>query len=185
MKKLLLILFGLVFCFEGVFAATRHVVQNYPAPNYNYFTADSSNPNYQNINNNKLAQVERSIFGRTFETQNANIRLNRLEKSVFNRTYPNMPFDERLNNLIVNYNNSYQDTYSTTQTTKQKRLNGLTNTLGSMFFGMPTGMSPQVNPYWNSSFNAPNGRQTDYYGNRGWYHHNDQIGNGCGIHILD
>ena len=44
MKKLLLLLVGLIFCIEGAFAGTRHVVRTYQTPNYNYFSADNVQP---------------------------------------------------------------------------------------------------------------------------------------------
>ena len=186
MKKLLLLLFGLIFCIEGAFAGTRHVVRTYQTPNYNYFSADNVQP-LHSINNNKLTEMERSIFGKTYERQNSNARINRLEQSVFNRTYPNRPFDERLNNIIVNYNNnsSYTDSYSSMPVPRQSRWQGLRSTLGSMVFGTTTGVTPQVSPYWHRPYYAPNGRQTDYYGNRGWDHRNNQMGSGVGVKILE
>lgn len=59
-----------------------------------------------NIYFKQISAVERSIYGKSFDNQNVNARLNRLEYSVFNRTYPNMSYEQRVNNLIMNYNNS-------------------------------------------------------------------------------
>ncbi len=184
MKKILLVLFGLIFCIEGVYAGNRHILRTYQTPNYNYFSPDNTQP-LQNINSNKLTEIEQSIFGQSYEQQNSNTRINRLERSVFNRTYPNRPFDERLNNIIVNYNNSYGGMYPQTGIPQQSRWQNLKSTLGTMMFGTTTGITPQVNPYWNRPYYAPNGRQTDYYGNRGWYHRNNQMGSGFGVKILD
>lgn len=189
MKKVLVILAGLVLSVNCVFA-TRYVTHTYPAKNYAYnpsvynnsYNNNYNNTNYHNVNSNKLSQVERSIYGKTYESQSYENRLSRLEKSLFNRTYSNLPYEERINNLVVNYNNNYNN-YATP--VNNKKWGGLMSTLGTMLMGTPTGMTPQVNPYWDGDFSAPNGRQTDYYGRNGWYHHNDQIGSGTGIHIID
>ena len=203
MKKFLVILAGLLLSVNGAFA-TRYVTQTYPARNYaynpsvynngtynnnyngnynsTYNNSNYNNSNYHNVNSNKLSQVEKSVYGRTYEGQSYENRLNRLEKSLFNRTYSNLPYDERINNLVVNYNNNYNNNSAPVN---NKKWGGLLNTIGTMFVGSPTGLSPQVNPYWNDNFYAPNGRQTDYYGNNGWYHNNNQIGSGTGIHIID
>lgn len=180
MKKAFVVLAGVILSVNFAFA-TRYVTQTYPAPQYAY------NPSiyntYGDVNTNRLSQVERSVYGRTYDGQSYENRLNRLEKSVFNRTYSALPLEQRINNLVVNYNNS-ANTYPQPITNKKS---GLLNTIGTMLMGSPTGFTPQVNsnPYWNDNFSAPNGRTTDYYGRHGWYHNNDQIGSGVGIKILD
>lgn len=184
MKKLLVIIAGLVLSVNGAFA-TRYVTTTaYPkTPAYN---PSVYNNGYRNINSDKIAQVEQSVYGRTYEGQSFDNRLKRLEKSLFNRTYSNLPYEERINNLVVNYNNNYNN-YNTNYTAPvaNSRGGGLLNLLGTMLMGTPTGLSPQINPYWTSNPSAPNGRQTDYYGRNGWSHHNEQIGSGMGVHIID
>lgn len=61
----------------------------------------NDNVNFHDVN---LSLVEQDIYGKSFEHQDMNLRLNRLEKSMFNRTYPKMSYEERVNNLFVNYN---------------------------------------------------------------------------------
>ena len=56
-------------------------------------------------NNPKLAQLENLVFGKDYQHQDLNLRLNRLEKSMFKKTFPQMNADERLDNLFANYNN--------------------------------------------------------------------------------
>lgn len=179
MKKLLSVLAGVMLSVNFAFA-TRYVTQSYPMPDYAY-NPSVYNHNYQNINTNKLSQMEHSVFGRTYDGQSYENRLNRLERSVFNRTYSNLPFEERLDNLFVNYNNNYNNNYSYPVNSKK----GLINTISTMLMGSPTGLSPQINPYWGSNPSAPNGRQYDYYGRDGWRHQNNNIGSGVGIKILD
>ncbi len=52
----------------------------------------------------RISLVEKNIYGKSFEHQEMNLRLNRLEKSMFNKTYPSMSVEERIDNLFVNYN---------------------------------------------------------------------------------
>ena len=92
MKKLF-ITFCLLCLGGSTFAATRYVTTQTPLPN-NYYN------NYQirDYNYDKLADVEMSMYGRTFQDQGINARLNRLEQNVFNKTYPNNSIEQRINN---------------------------------------------------------------------------------------
>ena len=95
---------------------------------------------------------------------------NRYPQRIYDRPYDNPRYINRYGYGYNNYANSGS---------------GLLNKITTFFTGTPTGMTPQVNPYWNDNFYAPNGKQTDFAGTNGWYHHNDQIGSGVGIKILD
>lgn len=58
----------------------------------------------------RLSLVEKNVYGKSFEHQSMNLRLNRLEKEMFNKTFPTMEESERINNIFVNYNaNSISD----------------------------------------------------------------------------
>lgn len=179
MKKLF-ITFCLL-CLSGTtFAATRYVTTQTPLPK-NYY----NNYQIQDYNYNKLADVEMSMYGRTFQNQGINVRLNRLEQSVFNKTYPNSTVEQRINNLIVNYNNN---TNLTPVNNSNSKLRNIINSVSSNFFGCPTGLTPPVNPYYSygsNGYGSNYGNYQDYYGNNGWYRNNRQFGTGTGIHILD
>ena len=56
----------------------------------------------------RLSLVEKNIYGKSYEHQEVNLRLNRLEKSMFNKTYPSLSNEERIENLFVNYNQEVQ-----------------------------------------------------------------------------
>lgn len=77
-----------------------------------------------NLYFNQIAQVERSIYGRTFDNQNVNARLERLEHSVFNRTYPTLSYEQRVNNLIMNYNSNVRPN-NISSNSSDRDLNGL------------------------------------------------------------
>ena len=124
------------------------------------------------FNNSRLSEVELSLYGRTYESQTPEVRLSRLEKSVFNKTFPAVPFDERINNFSRISN-------------KTGKINNLINGLNSIFYGTPTGMTPPVQPYYGYGSNPDWGRQSSYYGNKGWRVNNEQLGSGFGIKILD
>ena len=57
----------------------------------------------------RLSLVEKNIYGKSFDHQEINLRLNRLEKSMFNKTYPSLSNEERIENLFVNYNKELQN----------------------------------------------------------------------------
>ena len=188
MKKFAVVILGLLLSINSAFA-TRYVTQTYPAPNaaYNY-NPSIYNRNFQNLNAARLSEVEQSFYGRTYETQNPNTRMNRLEKSVFNRTYPNLPFDQRMNNLIMNYNNNSTNNYAgnfSQVSSRTGKLNNLINGLNGMFYGVPTGITPQVQPYFGTGSDPNWGRQSSYYGSKGWRTYNESVGGGTGIRILD
>lgn len=61
----------------------------------------------------------------------------------------------------------------------------LFNRISTFFTGTPTGVTPQVNPYWDDDTKNENGKQFDYEGTNGWFHHDEQIGSSTGVHIID
>lgn len=183
------ILFLLILLSANTCFATRYITTTSPAPNvYNYNpNIYNNNNNMYGFNNSRLSEVELSLYGRTYESQTPEVRLSRLEKSVFNKTFPAVPFDERINNLIMNYNNNYNNYNNNFSRISNKtgKINNLINGLNSIFYGTPTGMTPPVQPYYGYGSNPDWGRQSSYYGNKGWRVNNEQLGSGFGIKILD
>ena len=57
----------------------------------------------------RVSLVEKNVYGKSFEHQEMNLRLNRLEKSMFNKTYPSMSIEERIENIFVNYNGEVRE----------------------------------------------------------------------------
>jgi len=57
----------------------------------------------------KISEAEKTILGRTYESQDLDSRLDRLEHSVFKKTYPKMSYEQRVNNLLKNYSNNNQN----------------------------------------------------------------------------
>ena len=191
MKNIFVLILGLIFSINTAFA-TRYVTHTYTTPKrynhrYNYNPGVYNHRINSNFNSARLADVERSLYGRTYDRQSSKARLNRLEKSVFHRTYPGMPLNQRMDNLIMNYNNSYPNSF-TRNTTRTGKLTNMINGLNNMFYGTPTGFTPQIQPYCGYGV-SPNssdwGRQSSYSGNNGWAIHNEQVGSGVGIKILD
>lgn len=180
MKKISILILGILLSINTVFA-TRYVTTTTTTPNYN---PSIYNRNTYGLSSARLSDMEYSIFGRTYENQNANARLNRLEKSLFNRTYSMVPYDERMNNLIMQYNNSFQNNYAQVSS-RTGKLNNLINNLNGMFYGTPTGITPQVQPYFGYGNNPNWGRQSSYSGRNGWRTFNENIGGGVGIKLLD
>lgn len=179
MKKFLAFL-AIFTIISPVFAATRYVTTQTPIRGYNdAYTAQ----NYYGLD--RLADVERSVYGTAYPNQNINTRLNRLKQSVFNRTYPNATVEQRINNLVVNYNNNNN---MMPVNTSNSKLRNVIDSVSSNFFGCPTGMTPPVNPYYSygpNSYGSNYGKYKDYYDRNGWRMNNESIGNGTGIHILD
>ncbi len=181
MKNILIIFALLVTTFAPVFAATRYVTTQTPIRN-NYYDGNYTAGDY---NSNKLSDVEMSVYGRTYQNQNLNTRLNRLERTVFNRTYPNTSLEQRINNLIVNYNNN---TNVTPVNNSGGKWRNILDTVSSSFMGCPTGLTPPVNPYYSygsNGYGSNYGRYRDYYGTNGWFRNNRQFGTGTGVHIID
>ena len=90
-------------------------------------------------NIDKLAEIENTMFGKTYADQELLARIERLENIVYKRYYSSYPIDERLNNLIHNYNYSRQNRI--VRTNKIKRI---VDTINSTFFGVPTGYTPPI-----------------------------------------
>ena len=85
MKNVFVLILGLIFSINTAFA-TRYVTHTYTTPKrYNH--AYNYNPNIynhrikRNFNPARLSDVERSLYGRTYDSQSSKARLNRLEKS--------------------------------------------------------------------------------------------------------
>lgn len=55
-------------------------------------------------NSATLNQVEQTLFGRSYQNQNATLRLSRIEKNLFSTTYPNATNEQRIDNIISNFN---------------------------------------------------------------------------------
>lgn len=70
----------------------------------------------------RVSLVEKNIYGKSFEHQEMNLRLNRLEKSMFNKTYPSMSVKERIDNLFVNYNSEIQQVSPKELSSLEKRV---------------------------------------------------------------
>jgi hypothetical protein len=51
-----------------------------------------------------VAQIEQSLFGKTYTNQNISVRLSRIEKTIFTTTYPNANERQRIDNIISNFN---------------------------------------------------------------------------------
>ena len=70
----------------------------------------------------RVSLVEKNIYGKSFEHQEMNLRLNRLEKSMFNKTYPSMSVKERIDNLFVNYNSEIRQVSPKELSSLEKRV---------------------------------------------------------------
>lgn len=95
-----------VFCETTFFPPLQPVNQTNAIQDYgNSITSvpdpfvGNSAPNYNDIN-----RIEQSLFGRTYDNQNINLRLGRIEKSLFTTTYPSAPAAQRIDNIISNFN---------------------------------------------------------------------------------
>lgn len=51
-----------------------------------------------------IIQIEKALFGRSYEKQNISSRLSRIEKSLFSTTYTNANQAQRIDNIISNFN---------------------------------------------------------------------------------
>lgn len=66
-----------------------------------YAEKRSENPD---VNYLRINQVEKSLYGRTYNNQDITQRLARIEKSLFSKTYSNLPLVQRMDNIISNFN---------------------------------------------------------------------------------
>ena len=79
----------------------RNSIQNYTS-NVTSLPDPFAKPvtmNYPDLN-----QIEQSLFGRVFSSQDISTRLTRIEKTLFTTTYPNSTNTQRIDNIISNYN---------------------------------------------------------------------------------
>ena len=128
----------------------------------------------QQIDANKLLEIENALYGHTFAEQELLARIERLENAIYNRYYPNYPLEQRINNLIYNYNQR-------NKLARTNRIKRIVNDLSTTFTGVPTGFTPPISdPYYNGC-----GNNRYYYGNNGWRYYNNSFGTGSGIRILD
>ena len=51
----------------------------------------------------RLSLVEKNIYGKSFDHQEINLRLNRLEKSMFNKTYPSLSNEEIIKSFKMQF----------------------------------------------------------------------------------
>lgn len=52
----------------------------------------------------KISQIEKAVFGKSFENRDIVDRVGGLEKRIFSATYPNLSLSQRVDNIVVNYN---------------------------------------------------------------------------------
>lgn len=182
--KIIVFLFAIYIGIIPTYSGTRYITTTGPAQEY-------SNEAYS-YGLNKIAEIEKNIYGQAFNGQNIVSRIERLEMDVFNRTYPNSSVDQRINNLIYTYKHNTQVVDS--HADKTGKIKNILNGLGSAFLGVPTGYTPPIytdpysTPYYSIGSNGIGqhyGQYGDYYGNNGWHRQHHGYGSGTGIHILD
>lgn len=147
-----------------------------------------------NYNNNKsfsgLSHLEHKIFNQNFINDTPETRIARLEEEIMGTI--------QHGDLLTRYKNlrHIAPTYLSNRVSKQYKglpvvqsgggWRGLAGSLGNFFNSMngyPTGYTPPIySPYNN---NYPPDFQQSYYSNHGWSYHNNNYGNGSGVHILD
>ena len=121
--------------------------------------------------NSDIASLEQINFGKTFNNEPQNKRLNRLEVALFGHTNENMSKSDRLNN-IISYNSN--DNKFPKQETNQQQKVTLKDRFKKTFIGEPTGFTPQFSselydcPYINKF--GPSFMQ-GFYGSNGWNDH--------------
>ncbi len=127
MKKLVVLLSGIALGFSSAqaivqekpakFSSTKHAAVSkreakreasfsHAQPVLQARSNCTYNVSFHGVNYQKLVRAERTILGRTYEHQDADIRLSRLERAVFNRIHPHLSYDQRLDNLILNASNN-------------------------------------------------------------------------------
>ncbi|MBE7708817.1 MAG: hypothetical protein E7Z93_00030 [Cyanobacteria bacterium SIG32] len=139
----------------------------------------------------KLNKLERKVFGRTYEDDSPENRIAKLEEQIFG-TIQSGNINNRylvLQKAVPKYiSQSYETDYSPYCTTSTgNSWKNIVGPLGNFFnmgyMGYPTGMTPQINM---PNLNYPtNDFQRANFTNRGWDIHNQSIGSGSRVQILD
>lgn len=88
---------------------------NYYRPNYSsrFFIKGDMDSGIVNISNHtpytdsQISAVEKNFYGKSFEYQDLDLRLNRLEKMIFNEIYPSKATEDRIENIMVNYKEKF------------------------------------------------------------------------------
>ncbi len=133
MKKTI-ILFFLILTATIPANAANTTFQPLQSPNqiqnsYGLNNVNSDNLNTPISNTNiiippAIIQIERSLFGRNFNTQSIPARLSRIENSLFTTSYPNANIVQRIDNIISNYNqlNKYPNISNATLSKLEQRV---------------------------------------------------------------
>ncbi len=154
---------------------------------------------YPNISKNILTKMEINIFGRNFNTDNSQTRIERLEQQVLGAVQSGdiTTRYETLKTLAGNYNsNQYSPTYySTPLTGTQGGWRGVLGSLGGMLLGgngSMTGFTPPLDSYYTTPYNnyaslgSPGyGYYNGYRTNHGYYDRFNNYGSQTGVTILD
>lgn len=156
-------------------------------------------PKYQRFNKektptfSKLNRLERKIFNQVYENDTPKNRISRLEEQIFG-TIQNGDLNNRymvLQKAVPKYlsQTTTQDfsPYCGTPMTNWNNWRGLAGSLGSFFTGgysgYPTGISPQIS--MPNFYNTNPDFQRANFSNRSWDIHNQSIGTGSRVQILD
>ncbi len=143
----------------------------------------------QTTNFTKLNRLEKKVFNRTFEDDLVENRISRLEEQIFG-TIQSGNLNNRylvLQKAVPRYiSQAYNSDYSPS-CNMNSGWRGLAGSLGNLFnmgyMGYPTGMSPQINMP-NFNYSTPDFQRANF-SNRSWDIHNQSIGTGSRIRILD
>lgn len=156
-------------------------------------------PKYQRFNKvqnpkfSKLNRLERKIFNQIYDNDLPENRIARLEEQIFG-TIQNGDLNNRylvLQKAVPKYISQTTSRnfspYSGFPTTNENSWRGLAGSLGNFFtggyMGYPTGMSPQINMP-NFNYLTPDFQRANF-SNRSWDIHNQSIGTGSRVRILD
>lgn len=155
---------------------------------------------YPNISKNTLTKIEMKIFGRNFNEESKQNRIERLEQQILGAVQSGdiLTRYETLKTLAGNYNsNQYSPNYySNPLISTQGGWKGVLSSLGGMLLGNNgtiTGFTPGLDPYYTnspylnySSLGSPGyGYYNGYRSNRGYYDRFNNYGSQTGVTILD
>ena len=145
----------------------------------------------QATNFSKLNKLEKKVFNRTYADDLAENRIARLEEQVFG-TIQSGNLNNRylvLQKAVPRYvSQSYNSDFSPACGIPiNNGWRGLAGSLGNFFnmgyMGYPTGMSPQINMP-NFNYSTPDFQRANF-SNRSWNIHNQNMGAGSKVQILD
>ena len=169
--------------------------------------------NNYNITSKELSQIEKQVFGKTFNKDTPEVRIIRLEVNLLGAAQ-NGALDKRLQTILTaanNLDNNYYDTMTNTptytsswSTTTPSTQNGFWNGVKNLFStnSYMTGYTPPISPYgyntpygfspnpFYSGYNSPHMNYPStwnkyYRSNSRYYNSNRNFGTGTGVHILD